>query len=262
MRVLVSNDDGISAVGLRALVPALIEAGHEVRIVAPSRQQSGVSHCLTYLRPLQGREVVTEGGIAGLAVDGSPADCVKLGLYLYGDNPPDLVISGINAGANVGPDILYSGTIAAATEGCLAGIPSVAVSDQSFSPVDLDAKARHAVSLIGRIDWSSLFPRRVVNINYPDGQLEDAKGLRVCPQTSAVWTNSYASRINPRGDTYWWLTGEVPDKDVEPETDRHFLDRGYITVTPLRFDSTDDAGIFALADLEKPEQDSSKTNKL
>ena len=212
MRVLLTNDDGIRAEGLRAMYRALREAGHTVHVVAPMHEQSGVGHSLTFFDPLRAHKI-EEPDFEGLGLYGTPTDCVKLALGNLLKKRPDMVISGINAGSNVGPDILYSGTVG----------------------------ARHAVELAARIDWKKVAHRRVINVNYPRGPLSEAKGLRICPQTSAVWKNAYAERKDPRGEPYWWLEGEIP-----PHT---MLNRGYITVTPLRFEFTDHESLRSLEDM-------------
>ncbi len=245
MKVLLTNDDGIHARGIMALYTALCERGHEVTVVAPARQQSGVGHSLTVYQPLLAT-YVTQPGFQGLAVRGTPTDCVKLALGNLLATRPDLVMSGINAGPNVGPDILYSGTVGAATEACHENLPSMAVSDDEDDPVDLLSKARHAVCLAERIKWAAIPRRRVINVNYPKGPLSESRGLRVCPQTSAVWKNSYVERKDPRGAAYWWLEGEVPKADIESGSDKDLLSQGYVTVTPLCFSFTDEDGLDVL----------------
>ena len=247
MHVLLTNDDGIMAPGLRALYAALTEAGHTVLAVAPLRQQSGVGHSLTVFEPLRTRSV-EEPGFRGTGVHGTPTDCVKLGLGALAPRRPDLVMAGINLGPNVGPDIFYSGTVGAAAEGAHDAVPSMAVSHADHSGrQDLLEHARHAVALAGRIDWSRVAPRRVLNLNYPAGALAEARGLRVCPQSDAVWRNIYERRDDPRGEPYWWLTGDVPATSVRAGTDKALLGEGYITLTPLRFEYTDDDALEALA---------------
>ena len=250
MNVLLSNDDGIRAMGLRALYQALREAGHTVTVVAPMRQQSGVGHSLTVFEPLRAMEFV-EDDFTGLGIYGTPTDCVKLALGNLLKKKPDLVMSGINLGPNVGPDILYSGTVGAATEAALEDLPSMAVSYDDFRPVsDLLPQARHAVALATRINWKQVPKRRVINVNYPSCPLEEAKGLRVCPQTTAVWKNTYSERKDPRNAPYWWLEGEIPPHTINAGSDKDLLNSGYITVTPLRFEFTD---MECMAELEKME---------
>jgi 5'-nucleotidase len=251
MNILLTNDDGIRAYGLRAMYAALREAGHNVRVVAPMRQQSGVGHSLTVFEPVRAMDF-EEPDFCGLGIYGTPTDCVKLALGRLLPCKPDMVISGINAGANVGPDILYSGTVAAATEAAHENLPSIAVSYDNTRPSSIDEllpQARHLVRLAEGLDWSCLEKRRVVNVNYPACPLEKAKAMRVCPQTSAVWYNSYAERHDPRGAPYWWLEGFIPEDMIESGSDKDLLSRGHITVTPLRFDFTDGEGLQALKNM-------------
>ncbi|MBQ9407149.1 MAG: 5'/3'-nucleotidase SurE [Desulfovibrio sp.] len=250
MDILLSNDDGIRAKGLRAMYAALVEAGHTVHVVAPMRQQSGVGHSLTVFEPVRAMEF-EEPNFHGLGVYGTPTDCVKLALGHLLPKRPDMVISGINAGSNVGPDILYSGTVGAATEAAHEDLPSIAVSHDCHNPVQMDLmpQARHLAALALRVDWSRLGHRRVLNVNYPACPLSEARGLRVCPQTSAVWINTYTERRDPRGAPYWWLEGEIPAASIEAGSDKDMLNRGYIVLTPLHFDFTDPAGLQALEDM-------------
>ncbi|WP_165079440.1 MULTISPECIES: 5'/3'-nucleotidase SurE [unclassified Desulfovibrio] len=248
MHVLLTNDDGILAPGLRALYAALTEAGHTVTAVAPLRQQSGVGHSLTVFEPLRTRRI-DEPGFSGIGVHGTPTDCVKLGLGALSPRRPDLVMAGINLGPNVGPDIFYSGTVGAAAEGAHDGVASMAISHADHSGgQDLTAHARHAVALAERIDWEKIPARRVLNLNYPAGGLPEGE-VRVCPQSDAVWRNIYDRREDPRGEPYWWLTGDVPPETVRPGTDKALLAEGHVTLTPLRFEYTDDAALEALAGL-------------
>lgn len=250
MDVLLTNDDGIRAPGLRALYAALREAGHTVHVIAPMRQQSGVGHSLTVFEPLRAQRI-HEPDFEGIGLYGTPTDCVKLALASLLDQRPDLVISGINAGPNVGPDILYSGTVGAATEATHEELPSLAVSCDVATPEDdVSEQARHAVRLAERIDWSRLAPRRVVNLNYPRGPLSSARGIKICAQTTAVWVNGYEERRDPRGEPYWWLGGEIPPHTINAGSDKDMLNRGYITLTPLRFEFTDEEGMRALAGMD------------
>lgn len=238
MNILLTNDDGIQAVGLRAMYAALVEAGHVVHVVAPMTEQSAVGHALTVFQALRAKEF-REPGFNGLGVHGTPTDCVKLALARLLSSPPHMVISGINAGANVGPDILYSGTVAAATEAAFSGFPAMAVSFDDFRPTELLEQARHAAALAPRLPWEKLPPRCVVNVNYPARRMAETRGVRVCPQTTAVWKDDYVERLDPRGNRYWWLTGAIPPEQVNAGSDRALLDKGHVTVTPLRFDFTD-----------------------
>jgi len=245
MDVLLTNDDGIHALGLRAMYRALHKAGHHVRVVAPLTEQSAVGHAITLSLPLRIREIF-EPNFQGIGVFGTPVDCAKLALSTLLDHPPDVLISGINNGANVGVDILYSGTVSAATEGTLASIPSLAVSIDDFHPTNLDAQADFTVRLAQEMDWTSLPRRCLLNLNFPDLPLEQTRGLRLCPQTQAVYYDVYDRRTDPRGGQYYWLHGEIPPGEVDENTDRGLLSLGFITLTPLRFDFTDQAALESL----------------
>jgi 5'-nucleotidase len=238
MRILLANDDGIQAVGLRALYFALVEAGHDVRVVAPVTEQSAVGHAVTLSMPLRVKEF-RENGFRGQGVYGTPVDCVKLALSTLLDTPPDLVLSGINAGANVGVDILYSGTVSAATEGALMEIPSMAVSMDDFNPVDLSGQAAYCASLLPRIPWAELPRKCVVNLNFPACPIAEARELVVCPHTRASYRDWYDTRTDPRGRPYYWLDGAIPPERISADRDRALLTQGHITLTPLHFDFTD-----------------------
>ncbi|EFL49588.1 stationary-phase survival protein SurE [Solidesulfovibrio fructosivorans JJ]] len=238
MRILLTNDDGIQAVGIRDLYKGLVAAGHEVTVVAPISEQSAVGHAITIAMPLRVKEF-SENGFKGLGVSGTPADCVKLALTTLCPAPPDVVVSGINAGANVGVDIIYSGTVSAATEGALMGYPAVAVSHDDYAPVNLTGQGRYVADFLANRPWEVAPPRCVLNLNFPSCPVDEVKGLRLCPPTSAVYNDWYVTRQDPRGRNYYWLTGVIPPDALSPDTDRAILTEGYVTLTPLRFDFTD-----------------------
>lgn len=238
MKILLANDDGIQAVGLRALYFALVEAGHEVHVVAPVTEQSAVGHAVTLSMPIKVKEF-REDGFVGRGVYGTPVDCVKLGLSTLLEERPDLVLSGINAGANVGVDILYSGTVSAATEGALMEIPSMAVSMDNFSPTDLSGQAKYCVDLLPRIPWDSLPAKCVMNLNFPNCPIGEAKELALCAHTRASYNDWYDARKDPRGHSYYWLAGMIPPERISADRDRALLTQGHVTLTPLHFDFTD-----------------------
>ncbi|MBG0789314.1 MAG: 5'/3'-nucleotidase SurE [Desulfovibrionaceae bacterium] len=249
MNILLANDDGIQAVGLRALYFALKEAGHTVHVVAPVTEQSAVGHAVTMFMPVRVKRF-KEDGFVGLGVYGTPVDCVKLGLSTLLEDKPDLVLSGINAGANVGVDILYSGTVSAATEGALAEISSMAVSVDDFNPVDLAGQARYTAGLLPRIPWDDLPRKCVLNLNFPKLSVEEAGELVLCPHTRASYTDWYATREDPRGRPYYWLDGAIPPERISPDRDRALLTKGHITLTPLHFDFTDRETLGLLKDMD------------
>lgn len=237
MKILLTNDDGIFAVGLRSLYKALIKHGHQVDVIAPLTEQSAVGHAVTLSSPLRIKHI-NENGLKGIGVHGTPVDCVKLALTTLLSERPDLVISGINSGANVGVDILYSGTVAAATEAALAKVPALAVSIDNFSPIDLSKQAEFICKFIEKINWSN-YKNKVLNLNFPDCDLDKIKGISVCEQTQAVYKDWYERRIDPRGKEYFWLCGYIPEEQLKSDSDRKLLTEGYITITPLHFNFTD-----------------------
>ena len=245
MRIILTNDDGIHAFGLRAMYAALVRAGHEVHVVAPMSEQSGVGHSISIHTPLRVRRI-EEKEFSGTGVYGTPADCVKLGITQLMPGPPDMVVSGINHGANVGPDILYSGTVAAATEGAHLGYPSLALSCDSSTCAHMEEYADYAVTLMARLPWQRVTERRVLNINFPNIPFAEHKGLKLCPQTDAIWEDWYEKKQDPRGAPYWWLDGKLPEDKVLPGTDRYYVTQGFITLTPLRFSFTDQELLGAL----------------
>ncbi|MDO9633203.1 MAG: 5'/3'-nucleotidase SurE [Humidesulfovibrio sp.] len=238
MRILLTNDDGIQAVGLRAMHKALVACGHDVQVVAPITEQSAVGHAITLSSPLRVKEF-REEGFFGLGISGTPADCVKLAISTLIKPAPELVVSGINAGANVGVDIMYSGTVSAATEGALMGFPALAVSMDDHNPTELSGQATYAAELLPRLPFASLPGKCVLNLNFPNLPIAQARELRVCAHTRVAYTDWYEERLDPRGRKYYWMCGELKPEGISQGRDRRLLSEGFITLTPLRFDFTD-----------------------
>ncbi len=236
MNIVVTNDDGIWSIGLRTLANTLRDRGHKVEVIAPLTEQSAVGHAVTISSPLRIKDV-RDNDFQGIGVSGTPVDCVKLALTTILKEPPDLFLSGINSGANVGVDVLYSGTVAAATEAALAKIPSMAISIDDFSPTELYHQAEFISRLVERINWKR-YQGYVINLNFPRCNFDDIKGIRVCPQTQAVYKDWYEEREDPRGRKYYWLCGYIPPEQVQGGTDRDLLSKGFITITPLAFNFT------------------------
>ena len=254
MRLLLTNDDGISADGLVSLEKELRALG-EIFIVAPERQQSGVSHSLTLYRPLMVRRAVHPYATAW-AVDGTPADCVKLALVELLDEPPDFIVSGINFGLNCGNNILYSGTLAGALEGALYGYPSFAISLEASKDPQWSVAARIARRLIERILPKHRKTPGAFNINVPARAATTIKGTVVTRQEGVPWVDSFDRREDPRGRTYYWIKG-TPERNYKKRpitenghipTDAHAVREGYVSVTPLQRDLTNH---HMLADLGK-----------
>ncbi|MER3417343.1 MAG: 5'/3'-nucleotidase SurE [Gemmataceae bacterium] len=240
MRILLTNDDGIYAPGIRALHRELAALG-EVTLVAPAAEQSAVGHSITLLTPLIVQEVRDENHQPiGWAVEGKPADCVKLALRELLPGLPDLVISGINAGSNAGINVLYSGTVAAAIEGAFFGVTSMAISLDYKKPVALNfgEAARIGRQVIEQI-LSRQPPRgSLFNINIPSLENGPPRGIKVVPQEVERYEESYDRRRDPRGRVYFWITSDIACPGGRPHTDVGCLAEGYVAVTPLKFDLT------------------------
>lgn len=239
MRILLTNDDGIHAPGLAAMAEALRELG-DVIVVAPASEQSGVALSITYLHPILIQKEFREGQFYGYAVQGSPADCVKLGVLEFCQPEPDLIVSGINAGSNVGINVLYSGTVAGAIEGAFFGKRSIAVSLGQGTPPDYDAAAKYAVKVIGRLLEVEPPAGSLWNFNLPETRPEWPLGLKVVRMAVRRRYDVIEKRIDPRGRTYFWSGVEaIRNHEVELETDLYELGRGFATLTPLHFDLTE-----------------------
>ena len=233
MRILVSNDDGYFAPGIAALAEALSTLG-EVTVVAPERDRSGASNSLTLDRPLSLKR--TSNGF--YHVNGTPTDCVHLAVTGMLEHLPDMVVSGVNHGANMGDDTVYSGTVAAATEGFLLGVPSIAVSLVSKSAADFSAAARVARDLAERF-MHRPFPQPVLlNVNVPDVAYERLQGIRVTRLGKRHKAEPVVRGVNPRGDTVYWVGAAGAAADAGEGTDFHAVANGCVSVTPLQIDLT------------------------
>jgi len=231
--ILVTNDDGIRAPGIVALAAAL-EALGEAWVFAPDRQQSAVSHSVSLHRPLRVHEI----GERWFMVDGTPVDCVMLAVRDLLPRRPALVLSGINNGANLGDDVTYSGTVAGAYEGMLLGVPSIAVSDVSYAPVHLETAARIAVKLGTEVLERGLPADTVLNVNVPDAGYEDLKGIVHTSMGRRHYEDAIIRREDPRGQSYYWIGGTLPDQEAAPGTDIEAIAHGKVSVTPLHRDVT------------------------
>ncbi|MBN2283669.1 MAG: 5'/3'-nucleotidase SurE [Deltaproteobacteria bacterium] len=239
MRVLLTNDDGIYADGLRSLFNELSKDA-DCLIVAPETEQSAVGHAITLARPLMVRKVKRNGRFYGYAVAGTPADCVKLGVKELSEKPVDLVVSGINVGANVGINVIYSGTVSAATEGAILGIPSMAVSlDTRTETADFAVAARWARKLVSLLMENSFTRMVTLNVNIPALPEDRIKGVVVTRQGRARLVEAFEPREDPRNNLYYWLAGETLLSEGEDEhSDASALAQGFISITPIQFDLT------------------------
>lgn len=243
MRILLTNDDGIYAPGLRALRTELQKIG-TVLVVAPATEQSAAGHSVTLLNPLLVSEVFEQDGktFIGWGIEGRPADCVKLALLELLPDPPDVIVSGLNAGSNAGINVLYSGTVAAAIEGAFYRRTAIAVSLEYDKKIyDFPTAARYARQVVEQIMATNPSQGSLFNVNIPVLERGPIRGVKVLPQNVSPYTEKFDRRVNPRGRTYFWASPEFLCPDPVAGSDVEALNDGYITVTPLKFDLTDHA---------------------
>jgi 5'-nucleotidase len=236
MHVLVSNDDGVDAPGIRQLSESLRAAGHRVTVVAPDRDRSGASNSLTLDQPIRAlRRDENTWSIAG-----TPTDCVHLALSGMLDGDPDIVFSGINNSSNLGDDVIYSGTVAAAMEGRCLGLPAVAVSlvSSEHRARNFDSAARAAVDLMARLVSHPLPADTILNVNVPDLPWEQIRGWKVCRLGNRHRAEPCIRESDPRGRPIWWIGPAGPAQDSGPGTDFHAIHEGWIALTPIHVDLT------------------------
>ncbi len=238
MRILVSNDDGINSVGIQVLANALKEIG-DVTIVAPLTEQSAVGHAITMKIPLRVTKQYRDGEFYGYAVDGTPADCIKMGIRNILKEKPDIVISGINSGSNTAVNIIYSGTVSAAREAAIMDVPSIAISVTSHHPKHYEFAGKVAVHLAKLVAEKGLTKGSCLNVNVPDLPEEEIAGILLTKQGASKWDDIYEERIDPYGEKYYWLTGKMTDDDHTLDRDQFAILNKYVAVTPIHFDLTD-----------------------
>ncbi len=271
MKLLISNDDGIFSQGVRTLANTLAAAGHTITVVCPDRERSATGHGLTLHKPIRADQVngVFDPSIEAWACSGTPSDCVKLALGALMPSPPDVVVSGINHGSNLGTDVLYSGTVSAAMEGMIEGVPGIAFSLASFSYQEFQPAANFARSLLDRLKHQPLSSPTLLNINIPPVPEEAIAGVMITRQGLRRYFDMFEKRVDPRGKTYYWLAGEIMEDVPQPplefvgtsqnqlqaddlawistaETDVNAIRRNYITVTPLQYNLTCASGMITL----------------
>ncbi|MDR1384273.1 MAG: 5'/3'-nucleotidase SurE [Planctomycetaceae bacterium] len=246
MQVLLTNDDGIHSLGLKALAEALQSLGN-VCVAAPMTEQSGVSHSLTFRTPLLVHEVHWKNGIAAFAVEGTPADCTRIGILNLCETKPDIVVSGINHGLNLGCNVIYSGTIAGAEEGAVLGIDSFAVSLEYDEIPPWERASELAVQVIRQIVASrvNFGKANLVNVNIPLSACyaKQAAGVCVVPVDQSPFNEPYLERQTPTGSSYYWLSGKITPTVSSQPTDRTMLKKGFVTVTPLEYNKTNRTAI-------------------
>ncbi|MCW5942141.1 MAG: 5'/3'-nucleotidase SurE [Fimbriimonadaceae bacterium] len=244
MRILITNDDGIRAPGLRALVEVAREFG-EVKVVAPDHERSACGHALTMREPLRMKPFPWDG-IEAWEVSGVPTDCVNLGRHAAFDDRVDLLLSGINAGPNLGFDITYSGTVGGAMEGTINGIRSIAVSMALFvdgAPIHWETSQAWLREHLGALIAAPLRPLTFLNVNVPSIALPGLRGHRVTVMGQRVYADRVESREDPWGRTYFWQGGSIVEQGELPGTDVDAINQGYVSITPITLDWTDQTGL-------------------
>lgn len=245
MKLLLTNDDGIFADGLLALHEVFSRC-HDVTVVAPDRERSAVGHGITLHTPLRCNRIGLGNGTKGYAVTGLPADCIKLGINEILDSRPDMVISGINPGANVGVNVNYSGTVAAAKEAALYGIPAIAVSVVGGGELYYDKAARFVEKLSAKVAEEGLEPATFLNVNLPNLPFERIRGIKLSRQGIGVFPEYFEKRLDPRKEVYYWQGCDALPADQRPDIDSAVLNRGFISITPIKCDMTDYHGLEGL----------------
>jgi 5'-nucleotidase len=243
--ILICNDDGIDAPGIYALAQEIKRIAR-VTVIAPDRQQSAVGHAITMQYPLRAMPFSKGGEFFGFAVNGTPADAVKLAVKRLLAEPVDMVISGINHGSNTAINIIYSGTVSAATEGTILGIPSIAISLTTYGEADFGVAARFAARLAQMVEREGLPPGTLLNVNVPALPEQQIRGVKMTAQGRSSWEDTFDVRQDPSGKEYFWLTGRMNVSDTDPDTDQVSIGEGYISVTPIHYDLTDRAQLSAM----------------
>ncbi|MBI4810626.1 MAG: 5'/3'-nucleotidase SurE [Ignavibacteriales bacterium] len=237
MNILVSNDDGIDAPGIFSLVQELKKIG-TVTVVAPDEQRSAVGHAITMNYPLRVKKFFKNGKFFGFAVDGTPADSVKIAVRTILKDKPDLLISGINHGSNTAINIIYSGTVSAATEGTILGIPSIAVSLTTYDKPDFSFASKFSRKLTEFVIKKGLPKDTLLNVNVPPLKEKDIRGVRITRQGKSRWDDTFDVRRDPNNKEYYWLTGKLDVLDISEDIDLIAIFDKYVSITPIHFDLT------------------------
>jgi 5'-nucleotidase len=252
MRVLLTNDDGIHAAGLQALHREL-HGDNEVYVVAPETEMSAVGHAITLSSPLRVQKVYKNGSFFGFGVSGTPADCVKIAVQKLLTDPPDVILSGINPGANVGVNVLYSGTVSAATEGAFMGIKSAAISLNTRKKPDFRFAARFSREVIRFLLENGLKDGTALNVNIPAIPTDRIRGVSITRQGVSRFQERFDRRVDPRGNVYYWLSGETPVEENIPDADAKILREDGISITPITYDLSCEDEIARLRSQPMPE---------
>ena len=255
MKILISNDDGIHAEGIRVLAEFLARKdANEVYVVAPDRERSATGHSLTLHKPLRVEKVTPPGNVKGAwLTTGTPSDCVKLAVMEILESPPDIVISGINRGSNLGSELLYSGTVAAAMEGAFLNIPSIAVSQMVDEKMQMhyETSAHFIQKLLDVYPKAHLSNRSLLNVNIPNVPWSELKGCAVTELGVRLYDDKFEKRTDPRGRTYYWLSGQAIDTDEAESSDAWAVLNKFASITPISFNMTDRKTLERLSHLQE-----------
>ncbi|HJM11542.1 MAG TPA: 5'/3'-nucleotidase SurE [Candidatus Marinimicrobia bacterium] len=248
--ILVTNDDGIYSKGIFALQQAVAQLGKTV-VVAPETEKSAVGHAITLSDPIRIKELERENGFSGYAVSGTPADCVKLAIKVILDRKPDLVVSGINRGANIGMGLLYSGTVSAATEAIILGVPGLAISLDAWVSPDYSYAAEVANQFVRVALDKGIDEGIALNINVPIMSNGKAKGVRFTRQGTSNYEERFDRRVDPRRRVYYWMDGELVSNEDDSHVDDVALREGYVSVTPLHYNLTSESSLEVMKEWEE-----------
>lgn len=237
--ILVTNDDGITAPGIRSLIEVMAEIGTVV-VVAPDKPQSATGHAITINNTLYLNRISAEGAdIPEYACSGTPVDCVKFAVNEILEGKPDLCVSGINHGSNSSVNVIYSGTLSAAVEAGIEGIPAIGFSLQDYDwNADFEPCRKYIRAIAKQVLENGLPQGVILNVNFPKLPAKELKGIKVCRQAKAMWQEKFDKRKTPQGKDYYWLTGEFINLDQGEDTDEWALDNGYVSLVPVQFDLT------------------------
>ena len=238
MKILLCNDDGIHARGITELYHAVSHMG-ELTVCAPDTERSAAGHAITIYDPIRTKPVEKPNGLSGIAVDGTPADCIKLAVsFLHKDNPPDLVLSGINLGSNTGISVLYSGTVSAASEAAILGVPAIAFSLCTYREPQWETAARVARDVVEKAIKNPLPDGVLLNVNIPNLPYDEIKGMKAGQMGRSRFIEKFTEHADPRGNKYYWLDGEMKLMDDNSNTDERLVNNGYVALTPIHIDLT------------------------
>ena len=240
MKILLSNDDGIHARGIAELHKAI---GHlvELCVCAPATERSAAGHAITLTDPIKTLNVEKDNTLFGTAVDGTPADCIKLAVrLLHKEVPPDLVVSGINLGSNTGISVLYSGTVSAASEAVILGVPAIAISLCTYQNPHWETAAKVAADIVKKVIENPLPERTLLNVNIPNLPLSELRGMRAARMGRSRFVEKFSEHLDPRGNRYYWLDGDLDLLDDTADADIRVVESGYVALTPIHIDLTAD----------------------